>query len=84
MQTESCILSFLISLKQFLMITLAKGLKAILFCLMNPEELEQIFRKILDENTKSNLTAKIIALRCLSPGRPNPTFRSDRIVPNCK
>ena len=51
---------------------------------MSPDELEQIVRKILDENTKSNLTAKIIALRCLSPGRPNPTFRFDRIVPNCK
>jgi len=51
---------------------------------MSPEDLEQIIRKILDENTKDNLTATIVALRCLSPGRPNPTFRFDRIVPNCK
>lgn len=48
---------------------------------MNPHELEQIVRSMLDVNTKGNLTAKIVALQCLSPGRPNPTFRFDRIVP---
>jgi len=51
---------------------------------MSPEELEQIVRKTLQANTKGDLTAKIVALRCLSPGRPNPTFRFDRIVRNCK
>jgi G3E family GTPase len=47
---------------------------------MSPEELEQIVRKTLDVNAKENITVKIFALRCLSPGRPNPTFRFDRIV----
>ena len=51
---------------------------------MTPDELELIVRKILENNIKGDLKAKIIALRCLSPGRPNPTFRFDRIVPNCK
>ena len=47
---------------------------------MSPEELEQIVRKALDVCSKENITIKIVALRCLSPGRPNPTFRFDRIV----
>jgi len=47
---------------------------------MNPEELEQIVRETLDVHAKDNVTVKIVALRCLSPGRPNPTFRFDRIV----
>lgn len=47
---------------------------------MSPEELEQIVRKALDVNAKENIKVKIVALRCLSPGRPNPTFRFDRIV----
>jgi G3E family GTPase len=47
---------------------------------MSPEELEQIVRETLDVNAKDNVTVKIVALRCLSPGRPNPTFRFDRIV----
>ncbi|MCX6236870.1 MAG: hypothetical protein NTY07_04805 [Bacteroidia bacterium] len=51
---------------------------------MNPEDLEQIVRKTLKESVKGNLKVKIIALRCLSPGRPNPTFRFDRIVPSRK
>jgi len=50
---------------------------------MSPEDLEDIVRKILDANSNGNLTVKIVALRCLSPGRPNPTFRFDHIVPIC-
>ena len=49
---------------------------------MSPEELERIVRETLDEYTTGNLTARIVALRCLSPGRPNPTFRFDHIVRN--
>jgi len=48
---------------------------------MSPEALEQIIRKALDTNTKGNLTSKIVALKCLSPGRPNPTYRFTHIVP---
>jgi G3E family GTPase len=47
---------------------------------MSPEALEQIVRQTLNSNTKGNLEFKIVALRSLSPGRPNPTFRFDRIV----
>lgn len=47
---------------------------------MNPEVLEQIVREAL-EACCGSLDEKIIALRCLSPGRPNPTFRFDHVVP---
>jgi G3E family GTPase len=47
---------------------------------MSPDALEQIVRKTLDANLEGNLKAKTIAFRCLSPGRPNPTFRFDHIV----
>ena len=47
---------------------------------MVPEVLEEIVRRALYENTKGNLAVKIVALRCLSPGRPNPTYRFDRII----
>lgn len=49
---------------------------------MNPEQLELIVRKTLDENTKGNQKAEIIALKCLMPGRPNPTFRFNKVVLN--
>jgi G3E family GTPase len=48
---------------------------------MSPEELEQIVRKALEALATANLKTNIVALRSLSPGRPNPTFRFDRIVP---
>jgi len=51
---------------------------------MTPDELEQIVCNTHDKNTKGRLTAKIIALQCLSPGCSNPTFRFNRIVSNCK
>ena len=47
---------------------------------MSPEVLEKIVRNALDTTTNGNLTMKIVALRCLSPGRPNPTYRFDHIV----
>jgi hypothetical protein len=51
---------------------------------MPPEELEQIVRKTLEALATANLKTNIVALRSLSPGRPNPTFRFDRIVERCK
>jgi G3E family GTPase len=48
---------------------------------MSPEALEAIVRKTLDATKGINLRKKIVALRCLSPGRPNPTFRFDQVVP---
>lgn len=47
---------------------------------MSPEALEQIVREALATSHRP-IDAKIIALRCLSPGRPNPTFRFEYVVP---
>jgi len=47
---------------------------------MSPEMLEKIVRDTIAAHTTGNLNAKILTLRCLSPGRPNPTFRFDHIV----
>lgn len=48
---------------------------------MSPEALEAIVRKTLDATQSTQIKKKIIALRCLSPGRPNPTFRFEQVVP---
>lgn len=48
---------------------------------MSPGLLEGLVRKTLDATGSITIRKKIIALRCLSPGRPNPTFRFDRVVP---
>lgn len=48
---------------------------------MSPEMLEDIVINTLDVITGPTISKKIIALRCLSPGRPNPTFRFDYVVP---
>jgi len=48
---------------------------------MLPEVLEAIVRKTLNATKGKYVRKKIIALRCLSPGRPNPTFRFDKVVP---
>jgi G3E family GTPase len=47
---------------------------------MSPETLEKIVRNTIAANTSGTLKANILTLRCLSPGRPNPTFRFDHIV----
>jgi G3E family GTPase len=47
---------------------------------MSPDTLEQIVRTTLSVHTSENLKANIVTLRCLSPGRPNPTYRFDHIV----
>jgi len=48
---------------------------------MSPEALEKLVRKTVDATKGKNLRKKIVALRCLNPGRPNPTFRFDQVVP---
>lgn len=48
---------------------------------MSPEALETIVSKTLEITQRADIRKKIIAIRCLSPGRPNPTFRFDKIVP---
>lgn len=47
---------------------------------MSPEALEQIVLKTLETQADNQVRFKINALRSLSPGRPNPTFRFDHIV----
>jgi G3E family GTPase len=47
---------------------------------MSPESLENIVKTTLDEITGATISKKLVAQRCLSPGRPNPTFRFDHIV----
>jgi len=48
---------------------------------MPPEKLDAIAQRILATTTESSgLAAKFGAWRCLSPGRPNPTYRYDHVV----
>ena len=47
---------------------------------MTPEILENIVHTTLDAITGALISKKFIASRCLTPGRPNPTFRFDHIV----
>lgn len=47
---------------------------------LSPEELEQIVLQTLNSITKRSLKFKIIALRSLSPGKPNPTYRFTHVV----
>jgi Putative GTPases (G3E family) len=47
---------------------------------MTPESLENIVKTTLDEICGRAISKKVVAMRCLSPGRPNPTFRFDHIV----
>lgn len=47
---------------------------------MSPETLEQLVRDTLNSKMTDNLSIRILTLRCLSPGRPNPTYRFDHIV----
>ena len=51
---------------------------------MPPETLEKIVRTTIQAHMSGNLKADIVTLRCLSPGRPNPTFRFDHIVQGSK
>lgn len=48
---------------------------------MTPESLENFVKNALDEITGTSINQKLVASRCLSPGRPNPTFRFDRVIP---
>ena len=48
---------------------------------VSPEALEEMVLKTLDTIKGTHLRKKIVALRCLSPGRPNPTFRFEQVVP---
>lgn len=47
---------------------------------MSPEALEKTVKQILEE-IKGSLEMKIVAWKCLSPGRPDPTYRFKQVVP---
>lgn len=47
---------------------------------MTPEMLEQLVRQTLDELTGITIGKRVLAHRCLSPGRPNPTYRFAYVV----
>jgi Ni2+-binding GTPase involved in maturation of urease and hydrogenase len=47
---------------------------------MSPEELEQIVRDVLGKVVDRHVRAQIRGLRCLRPGRPQPTHRYDKVV----
>jgi G3E family GTPase len=48
---------------------------------MDPDSLEKIIRDVLEVHLNGKIKARYLGFRCLSPGRPNPTFRFDHIVP---
>jgi Ni2+-binding GTPase involved in maturation of urease and hydrogenase len=47
---------------------------------MSPEELEQIVREALAKAADGRVRTEIRDLRCLRPGRPQPTYRYDKVV----
>ncbi len=47
---------------------------------MTPEALETVVREKLDTAAGDALTTETLAWRCLSPGRPEPTHRYERVV----
>ncbi len=48
---------------------------------MSPEQLDQLVQKILNVTAGQSIKTRQLAWRCLSPGRPSPTFRYDHVVP---
>lgn len=48
---------------------------------MTPEMLDQIVSQTLEALTKGAISKKVLAHRCLSPARPNPTYRFAYVVP---
>jgi G3E family GTPase len=47
---------------------------------MEPDTLKAIVLEEISKVGGSNITADFVALKCLKPGRPNPTYRYDHIV----
>ncbi|HHY91161.1 MAG TPA: hydrogenase nickel incorporation protein HypB, partial [Clostridiales bacterium] len=47
---------------------------------MEPEKLENIALEEISNACGKDITSNILALKCLSPGRPNPTHRYDHVV----
>lgn len=47
---------------------------------MEPEKLEKIVLEEVANACRTDINSKILALKCLSPGRPNPTYRYNYVV----
>lgn len=47
---------------------------------MSPDDLEAIVKKAVALSEQDGVSAEIQTLRCLMPGRPNPTHRYSRVV----
>jgi G3E family GTPase len=47
---------------------------------MSPGDLESTLRKHLKTFLPASLSQEVVAWRCLSPGRPKPTYRYDHVV----
>ncbi len=47
---------------------------------MEPENLEKIVLEEVSNVCGTNIISEILALRCLSPGRPKPTHHYDYVV----
>jgi G3E family GTPase len=47
---------------------------------MSPKELEEIVKGELASMTKEGIEADVQVLKCLQPGRPNPTHRYDKVI----
>lgn len=47
---------------------------------MTPAALEHIVHKTIASGVSDGIEARIVAFKCLSPGRPNPTYRYHHVV----
>lgn len=47
---------------------------------MDPEELKEIVLEELDFATADDISSTVLVLKCLKPGRPNPTYRCENVV----
>jgi len=47
---------------------------------MEPDTLQAIILEEISKAGENDITADFLALKCLKPGRPNPTYRYDHIV----
>jgi hypothetical protein len=47
---------------------------------MEPDTLEGIVREVVVAASQGCITATLLAWRCLSPERPNPTHRYDHVI----
>ncbi len=47
---------------------------------MNPQNLQKLVMEVLEQTCKDEVKYTIQVIKCLQPGRPNPTYRYDTVV----